>query len=440
MGKKTPATTTTVNKTELDPMTQQWQSALFNNGMNLYNQGPPEYYPGSTVAPYTQQTEQGLGMMEQQASQGAVGLPQAQQAMQRGMSGFMPGFGTAMQASQGGMQNPWAASLFNTSQQQVTPQISGQIAGAAGMGQQLAQAGQTPTTMGVSGLESFDGGANNPFLDQMFNSGANKVRDQLNARFAQSGRSGPNAAYGAAYGGALGDLYTGIYAPAYESAQDRRLAASNSLAGIDQGNRAAAMQGLSQGAGIGLGAADMMGSYLSGDIGRQYQGASDLAGLSESGFGRQLQGAELGNNMFSQSNADAARSASMLPSLYQYGGMPAEQMLSVGGAHEQMNQSMLDADIQRWNYGQNANWDQLTRLSGLMSGMPGAQTSTQTTTAPQASSNRGMSLLGGLSGAAGLGSMLGMGGAAATATAAATAMNPMMWPLLIGGGLLGAFG
>lgn len=548
MGQSTPATQTVTNRTEVDPLTQQWRSAIFNQGQNLMAQGPAPYYPGSTVTPYAQQTMQGLDMLQQNAQQGAVGLPQAYDAQMRAMSGFNPGMGTAMQAANGGMRNPYQHMMFGAANQntagQIAPMLGAatganpytdmlaqagqqgaatamapmitagtgqngyaqQIAGAGGqsaasgvqpyldhaMSQgagpyaaQIAQAGQRPTTMGVDTLNAFTDVQNNPYLDQLWDSGRAKVTDAVNAQFAGAGRTGPNAAFGQGLGNALGDLYANIYAPAYENAQNRRMQAAGQLAGIDQGNRAAQMSGYESAAGLGLqdaslglqgaglygdllgsdynrnlqaqtsagnlaesgygralqGAgmygdtltadlnrglqgygmagdlaesgfgrqmqgADLMGNLLTSDANRRYQGASDLAGIAEAGFGRQLQGAQLAGDMWSQGNTDAARAAALLPGLYQYGAMPGESMVGVGGAHEALAQQYLDADIARYNYGQNAQWDQLQRYANLMNGMPDFSAQTQSTTGGQGQ-NRAMGALGGAASGASIGSMFG---------------------------------
>lgn len=355
MGSKTNGAAQTVTqKTEIDPMTEQWRRSVFNEGSSLFGQGPQQFYPGQTVAGMSPQTTQGLDMMTQSAQGGAVGLPQAQGAMMRGMSGFMPGFGTAMGAAGGQMNNPWTSSMV----------------GAA----------TDPTTMGVEGLNSFSEG-NIDHLQGLYTRGADQITNDLNARFARAGRTGANAAYGGALGGALGDLYTGIMAPGVEAAQNRRLQASGQLAGIDQADRDAAMQGYGQ-----------AGAFASDD------------------FGRRLTGAGMANDMFSQSNADARGAAAMLPGLYDYGQQPGQTMLGVGGAYEQLQQQQIDADRERFDFGQNAQWNNLSRFAAMMNGLPDFSSQTQTTSGPGRS--RGMGLLGGAASGASMGSAFGPWGTA----------------------------
>lgn len=574
MGQSSPSSQTVTNKTEIDPVTQQWRSALFDAGMNLFNQGPAQYYPGQTIAPYSQQTLTGLNMLQNQAQQGAVGLPQAYNALNRSMSGYMPGMDTAMQASNGGMMNPFygqigmygnqniagqvapmfgagmqqnpyaslsaqagsqqalpgAMSFLNNGMganpyanqiasagqssvaQQLNPYIN-QIMSSANAqspyGNQIAALGQQQTTAGMDTLNRA-GQGDFSHLDGLYNRGAEQITKDLNARFAGAGRTGPNAAYAQQLGNSLGNLYTDVYAPGVEAERNRQFNAAGQLAGIQQQDRATAMSGLQtaagmqsntgallqaaglysdalgndfnrnigalnsaagltesgygrslQGAGLygdlantdyarqlqgygqagnlaesGYGrmmqGAGMYGDLLNTDANRRYQSATDQAGLWGQDMGTRLQGAQLAGNMWSQGNADALGAAAMLPSMYQYGSMPAETMMQVGGAQEQMNQAQIDEDRARWDYSQNAGWQNAQRFAGLMSGMPDFSSQTTTTTGP--GRNRGMSLLGGASTGFGMANSLGLLGGAAGLT------NPLGWAMLGGGALLGGLG
>jgi len=404
MGSKTPATQTVTNKTEVDPTTDAWRQAIFQSGTDLFNQGPADFYPGTTVAPFSQQTQAGLGMIQGQAAQGAVGLPQAYQSQFRAMSGFNPGMNTANQFANG--SNPLQQMMWNTGNTNIAGAVSPMI-GAAGQGldagmayaPMIAQAGEQQTQMGVPQLQGF-ADAQNPYLDQLYQQGAEKVANSVNAQFSGAGRTGANAAHTGALAEGLGSLYTGIYAPAFESAQGRALSAASQLSGIDQANRAAQMSGYGtaaglglQGAGQGLQMASLYGDMLGGDAARQYGAASGLANSA-------MQAAGMAGDMWSQGNADASTAANNLSALYQYGGMPAQSMLGVGSSIDAYNQQLIDADMQRWNYGQNANWDNLSRFAAMMNGLPDFSSTSQTTTQNQ-SKNRLMGALGGGLGAFG---------------------------------------
>jgi hypothetical protein len=161
---------TVTNKTELDPITKKWRTQLFDEGKDLYAQGPLPYFPGSTVVPFSGQTQAGLGQLQSQAEGGAVNYGAANDAAGRSLSG--EGYAPAM-----------------------------------------ALARQTAET----------GGGQNPYLDSVFSSMSGRVSDAVNANFAKAGRSGPNAAHTGALTRGLGDLANSIYMPAFESQQNRAL-------------------------------------------------------------------------------------------------------------------------------------------------------------------------------------------------------------------------
>jgi hypothetical protein len=354
MGSKTPSTSTVVNQTQVDPTTTAWKNAIFGEAGNLYNQGAPQYYPGETVTPYSDQTWQGLDMLQNQAQQGVQGLPQAYDTTQRLMSGNIAGMDTANLASSGGFTNPY--------------------------GTQIAQTSAAPTTAGVQQLQSF-ADAQNPYLDQLYQQGANKIRDTMNAQFAGAGRTGPNAAYAQGMGDSLGGLYSQIYAPAYEAAQDRALTASGQLAGIQQADRTAATQGL-----------------------------TTAAGLTAQDYDRQLQGAQLAGSLNGQANQSALQASALLPDLYNLGKQPGTDMIGVGGAYEALQQQYNQEDQDRYNYAQNEPWNFLAQYGNLVNGLPVQGTNTTTTTG--APTNRAMSAIGGAAAGASTGSRFGPYGGA----------------------------
>ena len=90
----------------------------------------------------------------------------------------------------------------------------------------------------------------------------------------------------------------------------------------------------------------------------------------------------------------------------------------VAGWQMPLFQQLIDADMARYNYGQNADWDNLSRFAAMMNGLPDFSSTSQTTTQNQ-SKNRLMGALGG-----------GLGAFAATG-------NPWMAALGAAGGAFG---
>jgi hypothetical protein len=324
---------TVTNKTDIDPVTQAWRSQILGAGNALYSQGYPSYYPGSTVVPFADQTQQGLGMLEQHAGGGA---PQYQQAVSAAGRSFQenPAQALAMQTAQGGLQNS-----------------------------------------AIGALQGF-GGANNPHLQGLWDQGSAQVTDAVNANFTRGGRTGSSAHTGALTR-ELGNLYSNIYAPAYEQERNRGLTA-----------------------------------------------AQTQAQLGEGALNRQVAGQELAGSIWGQQNQDTQRMSALLPSLYEYGGMPARDMMGAGGAWESLASEYLADDQSRYYAPYQGAWQHLNQYASLMNGLP--DFSNQNTTSP-IQRNRAMGALGGATSGARLGTQIGGSG----------------WGTAIGaiaGGLFGAYG
>lgn len=282
---------------------------MFGEAQALYGAGVgQQYYPGQTVAPFSDPTQMGFDML-------------------MGRAGGTPGQGVM-----GGY-----------------------------LGQSLMNSGTDPLAMTAYG--GFLG--SNPYLDSVYNKGAQQITDSfnqeimpgLNATFGGGGRadSGLHQLYAGEAAGeatdALGNLAASIYAPAYESERDRMVGAA-------------------------------------GDLSQQ-----------------------------------AMTAAGLMPSYDQLMRTNIQDVLNVGGALEDQSQRLIDADMARWNFGQQAPWDALGRYSGIVNSLPGGY-GTQTT-----DPSSGSRLAGGVGGA-----MAGYGLGSSIA-----ALNPYTLPLAIGGGLLGMF-
>jgi hypothetical protein len=195
-------TSRVINETKVDPVTQQWRNNVMNRGNAIMNQGAPAYYPGNTVVPFANQTQQGLNSLEQHAQQGAPNLGAANNSASRALSGFNPAQGAAMGAAFGGLNNQ-----------------------------------QT------GGLQQFGGGTN-PALDSLWNQGAEKITNAVNGNMMQAGRFGANAAHTGALTQGLGDLWGQVYAPAYEAERNRGLQAATTMAGVGADDRNRQLQGI----------------------------------------------------------------------------------------------------------------------------------------------------------------------------------------------------
>jgi hypothetical protein len=459
MGGRSGGTQEVVQRTEPDAFTQQWRGAIGNAAQNLYNQGPAPFYPGSTVVPFSNQTQAGLDWMQNQAMQGAPLQGQAYNAAGRMMSGFTPGMGVALNAARGGLDaqtgmNPFTQDVRQSGMTNIAGAVAPQALGAGQFNPFMAgsaMAGAQQTQMGVQPLQQMAQGGSNPQLDALFGQGANQIRNQVDAAFARSGMTG-SAAHQGEFQEGLNNLFANTYGAAYETDRNRQLNAAGQLAGIDQGNRAAMMQGLGQAGGmfnssqgLGLQGLGLFADAATGDASRNMAAASGAAGLSSDDFARLLQaqglnagtrlaGAELAGGMFDRSNQNALRGIAALPQIYDYGMQPGRTMMGVGGAYEDMAGQYLADDMARYNYANDAQWNNLGRLADMMNGLPMGQIGTQIS--PRQRTNPMMGALGGLSAGAGIFSALGGAGTGA----GMAAMGPLGWGALGIGGLLGLLG
>ena len=75
------ATQTTTSTTAPWGAQQPYLLQGFANAQNLFNQGGPQYYPGQTTVPFTQDTQDALGMMGNRARQGSPLVGAAQSSL-----------------------------------------------------------------------------------------------------------------------------------------------------------------------------------------------------------------------------------------------------------------------------------------------------------------------------------------------------------------------
>lgn len=277
-------TETVTQNSEPWSQAQPYLSDIFRQAQGMYRQGA-EYYPGSTVVPFSPDTQAGMSGLRSQFQQSPMGLNTMQNTLNRvsqgtntagvTQAGAATNPYTGQIASQAGQSNPFAGQIAGQANRDNAYQ--GQIAQAGAQANpytsQIAQAGGAPNPFmsniqaasnrvndaGLGTLNDFaSNGQNNPYLDRIFDNAAERVRDNTSAMFSKAGRYG-SVAHQDALSDSLGDMAANMYGQAYETDANRR-----------------------------FGAAQALGQRQAGDISRQMSGASQLAGLSEAGAGRNL--------------------------------------------------------------------------------------------------------------------------------------------------------
>jgi hypothetical protein len=173
--------TRTTNVTEPPAFIQPYMQYGAQQSRALYETGGPQYYQGNTVVPFSSQTEQALGGMEDRALEGSA--------------------------------------VNNAAQNYATNTLSGSPSSQFGMGQNPYASSANPY-----------GSASNPHLDATFNKAADSVQNRLESQFAGAGRN--VAASRPANTDQLNDLATQLYGGAYESERNRGLSYGQQQLGI----------------------------------------------------------------------------------------------------------------------------------------------------------------------------------------------------------------
>lgn len=182
-GGQTPAGQTTTTTTQPSYMYPYIGTALSQAG-SLLASGGPQYYPGQTVA----------------------------------------GFSDPQQAAFSGIDSMASGSSLKPAADYTNSLLTGNFSGPEA---KLAQTGQ--------------GGATNPYLDQMYRQAAGQTQNQLTSEFAGMGRNA--AASEPLRAEQLNNLATNLYGGAYQQDQADALAANQALAGM-QNNAVGSAQNL----------------------------------------------------------------------------------------------------------------------------------------------------------------------------------------------------
>lgn len=117
-------TTQVVQSNQQPWSTQQpFLATGFNEAQNLYNRGPYQFYPNSTVVPFSGQTESALGGIEARARAGSPLLPQAQGELSKTLNGDYLSAG-----------NPAFGAMMDRIRSEITPSIDAKFAGSGRYG------------------------------------------------------------------------------------------------------------------------------------------------------------------------------------------------------------------------------------------------------------------------------------------------------------------
>lgn len=311
--------------------TEPWKAqqphlrGVFSGAQNLYNQGPNQYYQGNTVAGSNNaidtylsgmggQAQSGMDVGQQMGQYGeqlAGGLTGAQNFYSDGMSAYTNPYASVdYQNKFNNLENPYGSQQYNSI-------ISDSV-------------------------------NNNPMLDQQIQQGQQDISRNMQENI-MPGIAGSAVGTGNASstrrGVAEGVAMRGAMEQGSDMATNMRSNAYNQ--GINQANNYAQGQQFNQNAGM--------------------QGANNMASGTQFGQNYQMQSA---NNAGSMGRFGLGQ----MGAGYNQGTQAYQDLLSSGVYGRGMDQENINADRERFDFEQNAPWDNLNRYNQMIQGNYGGTT------------------------------------------------------------------
>jgi hypothetical protein len=361
---------------------QPYLKDIMGKAQGLFNSGSgQQYFPGSTVSPFSSQTNSALGAI-QNTAQGGGGTALANQSIGNAQ-GILNGGG--LNSTQTG-----ALGLLGN----IANGSNGITTGGQYQGLLNSNSGPTSSATNLAGLAS---AGNVGTLSDDYLKGQSYANEQAQTALMRSlsgaGRFGGNAATAGAFAHDIGGQNAQQNAAELARQQGLMLQANQQIDASNQGQLAGQL------------------GILNGLTGTQGQNIANQMSAANSQFAGGQQGI-----------ANQLGVMGLLPTLNDARYYDANKLLGVGDAYDQKAQQQLQSDVDRWNFNQSAPTSALGNYLNFISGATGNY-STKASTVP------GGSPLGGI-----------LGGALSGATAG-SAFGPIGTALGgLGGGILGGFG
>jgi len=340
---------------ELDPTVKPYVSYGLGEAQKLYQTAGPSYYPGQTYISPSTQTQQALQAAQSRALQGSPLVPQAQQTV----SGLQQAVNPALQ----GYQQLQAGSGITTGLNPALPSYQQLLGG----GSNLSLPG-TQTTASGAYLGS------NPYFNAALMQGAQAATTNYLDAINQA-RSGASLAgrYGS---GAATELQSRAQQNLANALAQQAGQLTYSQYGMERGLQEGALGRLS----------DISGQQFQ----QQLAATQGLGGLAESQLGRQMSAQQqsfqnalaatqgLGGLAEQQAQRQMA-AAQAAPGLAGADYADIQQLMNVGQTAEDYQRQALEADIGRYEYGQNLPYTKLQSFLSAAYGAPMGQTTTART-------------------------------------------------------------
>jgi hypothetical protein len=383
---------------ELDPNVVPYVRDALSEQQKLYQEGAPEYYADQTYLDPNQATSDAMSQGMAQARAGNPYLSSAQSTI-------------------GGMQssvNPALAGYKDLQGQNYTTGNNDAIGGFRGLQGNTITTGNNEALAGMRGLQG--GNVNgalagtqatargdylsgNPNFNAVMDSAGRKVTDIFNnatqntaSGVSQAGRYGSNAhaRLQAGNAGKLADSLTdtaGRYA--YQNYATERGNQENATARLGDISNNQFNQQMQATQGLGSLAESQLGRQMNAQqntFGNQLSATQGLSGANESQFGRQDNANQnnFNNNLaatqglgsLSEQQAQRQMSAAqMAPGMANAQYQDIDRLSQYGQQQEGYDQTALNADIARHDYGQNAQQQHLSNYTNAVWGAPGGSRS-----------------------------------------------------------------
>ncbi|MDI6836773.1 MAG: hypothetical protein QMD99_13825 [Rhizobiaceae bacterium] len=318
--------------------------------------GKNSVYTGSTVVPWSQQTTQGMNLVQGNASanmggQGVSG--QYQDIINRG------GYTGQQQQSANAMSDVVGGSGLTADQ-------TGAMRGFQSLANDPFNAYQKTALQNTQNTanSAFDINSNPAFMD-VLKQAQNSARDAVNMSAGGAGRYGGGVHQGN-LASEVGDLTARMVGSEYNNWQNRRDAANSNLFNMGQTG-----------------------------IGTQMGAQGNVANLGQTGTANRMTAAQ---NLYNMGQGAIGN----LGTAYQGLNAPAQDLFQIGAMNEDLSTRKLNDKLRIFNEKQNAPWSQAGRLNAIASGagqMGGTQTQAQPGQNPFLTAlGYGTTVLGGLGG------------------------------------------
>ncbi len=324
--------------------TEPWKQAQpyilegYKAAQNLYNQGPAQFFPGQTYVSPSEATTSALNMAESRAMSGSPLVGQAQGAASNLMSYTNPY--AAQIAALGGTATDPSADFYRQL-------MEGQLGGSS---EAMDMARRTASGEFLNA---------NPYLEGALSRANRLATDQFMKNLAQTKSAASSAGrYGSRAAGRLEGESEDIFARALTEQNQQAFLQNYMNERTAQENAIGRLAGLEQ-----QGLSNRMAGAGALTAGQQQALATRLGAMVNAG---------------TMTAADANRqlqAAQLAPSLAEADYMDMQKLLMVGQAREGYDAAALQDAMARWNFDQNADWENLSRYQSAISGFPMGTTS-----------------------------------------------------------------